>query len=86
MKGRPDSKARLRPFMTCASALPYALRSPRFVKVVEVAPGWWSHVLRVVEPRELDGDVQAWLRRSYHLMGMQERLEQRPSGGTSGRR
>lgn len=66
--------------MTCAFALPYALRSPRFVKVVEVVPGWWSHALRVCEPRELDDEVEAWLRRSYHLMGMQERLKRRSTG------
>jgi hypothetical protein len=61
--------------MTCTFALPYPLRSRRFVRVSEVAPGWWSHELRVTAPSELDGTVQTWLRRSYHLMGMQERLK-----------
>jgi hypothetical protein len=63
--------------MTCAFALPYALRSRRFAKVKEVAPGWWSHELRVAEPAGLDAQVQAWLRRSYRLMGMQGRLKAR---------
>jgi hypothetical protein len=31
--------------------------------------------LRVAEPAELDAQVQAWLRRSYRLMGMQGRLK-----------
>jgi hypothetical protein len=60
--------------MTCAFALPYALRSPRFVKVEEVVPGWWVHRLRITESKELDREVQAWVRESYRLMGMQERL------------
>jgi hypothetical protein len=63
--------------MTCAFAMPYALRSRRFAKVKEVAPGWWSHELRVAEPAGLDAQVQAWLRRSYRLMGMQGRLKTR---------
>lgn len=56
-------------------ALPHALRSPRFRKVVEVVPGWWSHELEVAGVRELDGEVQAWLRQSHRLMGMQARLK-----------
>jgi hypothetical protein len=67
--------------MSCGFAMPHALRSRRFVKVSEVVPGWWSHELRVSDPRELDAEVQAWLRRSYRLMGMQERLKGRPRGG-----
>lgn len=61
--------------MTCVFALPFPLRSRRFVKVAEVAPGWWSHQLRISEPAELNAEVQAWLRRSYRLMGMQARLK-----------
>jgi hypothetical protein len=60
--------------MTCAFAMPRALRSPRFTKVQEVAPGWWGHWLRITEPGQLDREVQAWLRESYRLMGMQERM------------
>jgi len=62
--------------MTCSFALPYPLRSRRFVKVEELTPGWWGHWLRVLHPRQLDGQLQAWLRRSYRLMGMQGRLSQ----------
>lgn len=61
--------------MTCGFAMPYPLRSSRFVRVKEVVPGWWSHRLRVTDANELDEQVQAWLRRSYRLMGMQERLK-----------
>lgn len=64
--------------MTCAFALPFPLTSRRFTKVAEVAPGWWSHELRVSEPAELNAEVQAWLRRSYRLMGMQGRLKAKP--------
>jgi hypothetical protein len=59
--------------MTCAFALPYAVKSPRFVKVEQVVPGWWVHRLRVADVAQLDDEIQAWLRRSYRLMGMQER-------------
>lgn len=29
--------------MTCVFSLPRPLKSPRFVKVEEVVPGWWVH-------------------------------------------
>jgi hypothetical protein len=61
--------------MTCAFAFPRPLDSPRFVKVEELIPGWWTHRLRITDPGQLDGDVQAWLRESYRLMGLQGRLE-----------
>jgi len=62
--------------MTCAFALPFRLKSRRFAKVEEVVPGWWIHRLRITEPGQLDEEVQAWLKESYRLMGMQERLIQ----------
>lgn len=61
--------------MTCSFSLPAPLRSPRFVKVVEIVPGWWIHELRVTESKQLDEEFQSWLRESYRLMGMQERLK-----------
>lgn len=60
--------------ITCSFAMPFPLRSRRFQKVSEVAPGWWSHQLRITEAGQLDRQLQGWLRRSYRLMGMQERL------------
>lgn len=63
--------------MTCGFALPYPLRSRRFVKVEEVVPGWWSHWLWITDPDQLDEQLQSWLRRSYRLMGMQERLQRK---------
>lgn len=60
--------------MTCSFALPNPLESSRFIKVEEVVPGWWVHRLRITEPVQLDKQIQAWLRKSYRLMGMQERL------------
>ena len=63
--------------MVCTFALPSPIRSRRIAKVEEVVPGWWSHRLLVTAPSELDGQVQRWLRRSYRLMGMQERLRRR---------
>lgn len=60
--------------MTCTFSLPAPLRSRRFAKVGEVVPGRWVHRPRITQPRHLDGEAQGWLRRSYCLMGMQERL------------
>jgi hypothetical protein len=63
--------------MTCTFALPSPLRSRRFARVYEIVPGWWAHQLRIGDPAELDAQLQSWLRRSYRLMGMQERLSGR---------
>jgi hypothetical protein len=60
--------------MTCSFALPHRVRSARFAKVEEVVPGWWVHWLRITEVKQLDAELQVWLRESYRLMGMQERL------------
>lgn len=61
--------------MLCSFALPTPLTSDRFERVEEVVPGWWIHRLRITNPGELDGQVEAWLRKSYRLMGMRERLK-----------
>lgn len=60
--------------MTCSFALPHPVESARFAKVEEVAPGWWLHRLRITDVKELDQELQDWLRTSYRLMGMQARL------------
>jgi Domain of unknown function (DUF5655) len=65
--------------MACSFALPHRLKSPRFEKVEEVVPGWWVHRLRVTDPKQLGRQVQAWIRESYRLMGMQGRLSKRGS-------
>ena len=65
--------------MVCSFALPSPLRSPRFARVEEVVPGWWIHRLRITHEHELDAELQAWLRKSYRLMGMQKRLRTRPA-------
>jgi hypothetical protein len=64
--------------MTCSFSLPRPLASARFVKVEEVVTGWWVHRLRISEVEQLDAQPQGWLRRSYRLMGMQERLKGAP--------
>jgi hypothetical protein len=61
--------------MTCAFALPRPMNSPRLAKVEEVVPRWWVHRLRITDPSQLDEEVQRWLRDSYRLMGVQERLK-----------
>ena len=66
--------------MTCGFAPPHPLSSPRFAKVEEVGRGWWAHRLRITDASQLDGEVQSWLRESYRLMGMRERLRARGRG------
>lgn len=56
-------------------ALPKAVRSTRILKTQEIIPGWTVHYLQVSKPSELDAQIQGWLRRSYRLMGMQQRLD-----------
>jgi hypothetical protein len=72
--------------MTCGFSMPFRLRSPRFVHVEEVVPGWWTHRLHITALSQLDDQVQSWLRDSYRLMGMQERLtsKARNTAGYSG--
>jgi len=64
--------------MTCSFALPSPVASARFrfrfIRVEEIVPGWWVHWLHVTEPSQLDARCQAWIRRSYRLMGQQQRL------------
>jgi hypothetical protein len=64
--------------MVCSFSLPRPLRSPRFTKVEEVVPGWWVHRLNVTSVEQLDDQAARWIRESYRLMGMQERLRKRP--------
>jgi hypothetical protein len=63
--------------MVCNFALPRPVRSRQLSKVEEIVPGWWMHRLHVAAPAELDAEVQAWIRESYRLMGMRERLKRR---------
>lgn len=60
--------------ITCSFALPKPLKSKRFLKVEEIVPGWWAHRFKVNDVSQLDDEVQAWIKESYRLMGMQERL------------
>ena len=60
--------------MRCSLALPYRIESPRFATVDEPVPGWIVHTLFVASADELDAEVQDWIRASYRLMGMRERL------------
>jgi hypothetical protein len=63
--------------MDFSFALPTPVTSIRVLKLQEIVPGWWIHRVRAVVPYELDDEVQEWLRESYRLMGMRERLRRR---------
>jgi hypothetical protein len=60
--------------MTITFALPGPMRHRRIRRVENIAPGWYGHWMRITSPDELDNDLLGWLRESYRLMGMQERL------------
>ena len=47
----------------------------RFFKIEEVVPNWWVHWMRITDVAQLDDEVQRWIRESYRLMGMRERLK-----------
>lgn len=64
--------------MVCTFALPHTLDSPRLARVQEVVPGWFVHTLVVTASDQFDDEVQAWIRESYRLMGMRERLRKGP--------
>ena len=64
--------------MVCMFALPHTLDSPRVARVEEVVPGWFVHTLVITAPDQLDDELQAWIRESYRLMGMRERLGNGP--------
>jgi hypothetical protein len=66
-------------------SLPQPLRSKRLSRVVESAPGWFSHDLIVTDPDQMDEEFQEWLRQSYHLMGMQRRLRAPRTPRSTGR-
>ena len=59
--------------MVCTFALPAPLKSQRFTKVEEVVPGWWVHRLTITDVKQLDNQVQGWIRKSYRWMGMRQR-------------
>jgi hypothetical protein len=66
--------------MVCAFSLPKPLKSRRIAKIDEIVPGWWVHRLVITDVAQLDEEVAGWIRESYRLMGMQERL--RPQAST----
>jgi uncharacterized protein DUF5655 len=60
--------------MTIAFGLPRPVRHPRIRKIEDYGGGWYGHWMRIRSPEELDAELLAWLRESYHQMGLQERL------------
>ena len=63
--------------MTIAFALPEPLHQPRIRKIENPSPGWYVHTMRITSPDALDDELLGWLRESYRMMGMQERLSNR---------
>lgn len=56
--------------MMCNFALGKPLPpSKRFHKIDEIVPGWFAHYMWVTDPKQLDGQVQRWVRRAYATTG-----------------
>lgn len=58
--------------------LPRRIASPRFQKVETINPAAHLHLLRIVELRQLDAEIGAWLREAYavgrqHHLGVEHR-------------
>jgi len=53
----------------CNFALGAPLSSKRFHKIHEVVPGWFAHYMWITDPKQLDTQVQRWLKRAYDTTG-----------------
>ena len=57
-------------------ALPYNANDSRFVKIEKYAPHFQTHTFRVSSERDLDKQVQRWLKESYEV-GAQSFLQEK---------
>ena len=55
--------------MMCNFALAAPLSSKRFHKIHEIVPGWFAHYMWITDPKQLDAQVQRWVKRAYRTMG-----------------
>jgi hypothetical protein len=62
--------------LLCGVALPRRVESPRFVKIESYSRHFHGHTLRISSEKELDTQVQRWLRQSYRV-GCQAFLSKR---------
>ena len=53
----------------CNFALAAPLSSKRFHKIHEIVPGWWAHYMWITDPKQLDDQVQRWVKRAYQTTG-----------------
>jgi len=53
----------------CNFALGTPMASKRFYNVEEIVPGWWVHRMWITDPKQLDDQVQRWVKRAYRTMG-----------------
>jgi len=53
----------------CNFALGAPLSSKRFDKVHEIVPGWFAHYMWITDAKQLDAQVQRWVKRAYRTMG-----------------
>jgi len=69
--------------LACAIALPRRVDNSRFTKITSYAPHFIGHHFRVSSKKDLDAQLQRWLREAYSV-GAQKFLQ--PRGGKAMRR
>ena len=62
-----------RSYLLVSFASTRRLEDPRFVRIERYMPRWYGHFVRVGSQRDLDADLQRWLRAAYAI-GEQKHL------------
>ncbi len=60
-------------YLLVAFASTRRLEDPRFVRMERYMPRWYGHFVRIASERDLDADLQRWLRAAYAI-GKQKHL------------
>jgi hypothetical protein len=65
-----------RSYLLVSFASTRRIDNPRFVRIERYMPRWYGHFVRVASERDLDADLQRWLRAAYAI-GEQKHLARR---------
>ena len=63
-------------YLLCALALPQRYNHPRFLEITTYPPRFHGHYFRVDSVKDLDPQVQRWMRKAY-TVGEQRHLQKR---------
>lgn len=73
VRGRFAGATPRKSYLLVSFALTRKLNNPRFVKIEKYAAHWYGHQMRIKSEKELEADLQRWLREAY-AVGEQRRL------------